>query len=375
MSPRKLITTILLLFIVTRIILTAIGVSSLIIIENTYHTRTGVREQSIETAPLVLKTWAVWDSTHYLKIVKQGYPKSFNPRQFNNYGFFPGYPLVIWIVSTVFFFGNALVAGIVISNICFIIALYFLYRIVEREYNQIIAERTLYIFSLLPFSFIFSGLMSESLFLLLIVLTIYFVQQNKLLPATILAFLATITRPVGIVLIIFLAVRLMRNKEPFFTKIKKIFLTSLGPALGLLSVGTFFYIRSGDFFAYTHTQAGAWNHYFSNPFTEIYKNLISDNIHLVISAVFILLSSAILIYGIRKLRLEYTIFAFGLLFFHLFTGSILASPRYSVVVFPIAIASAYLLRSENSFHFSLIGLGMIQAVCMASWSLGLLFTI
>jgi hypothetical protein len=139
--------------------------------------------------------WGRWDSAWYLQITNGGY--FFTPGKQSAVAFFPLYPLLMSLLKP--FTNSALLAGWLISNVCFLLALILLYKLVEREFSDssIAARAVLYI-AIFPTAFFFSAVYSESLFLLLAAASFYFVRQRKWLYAAMSGMFLAATRIVGV---------------------------------------------------------------------------------------------------------------------------------------------------------------------------------
>ncbi len=154
-----------------------------------------------------LSLWAKWDSQWYIQIARDGY--WFQPLQMSNVAFFPLYPLSVRVLAT-FLGGNLVLAGFVLSNLAFCLALVFLYRLAELELTdpdapkgdegRAAARRTVYYLAFFPTAFFFSTVYTESLFLLLSVATIYFARRRRWVLAAAAGILAAATRNLGVVL-------------------------------------------------------------------------------------------------------------------------------------------------------------------------------
>jgi hypothetical protein len=354
--------------------LTFIGAGSIRMIHDFYNSRWGWQSEEIATAPHYVKAWAMWDSSFYTQIAHEGYPETFDPTVINAYGFLPGYSLVIGYISKFLLFKHTILAGFIVSNISLILAAFFFFRLVEEDYGSDKAQTALYLLIFQPFGFLFSAVMSEGFFLLLSVLTIWYMRKNKLGYAALLGTYAAITRPVGILLLIPIFILLIKNKVPWpkFILQMSLFIASFGA--GIMAVFMYFYIRSGDFFAYFHSQSGAWKHHFSNPLQETYIGLHSA-VHFQYSAYFLIAYTIILLISSRKLKIEYTAYAWPVLFLHTFSGTILSTPRYGAVVFPMAIGGALLLRNEQQRVLTYTLLALLQGACMVAWANGIHFSV
>ncbi|MBZ0279864.1 MAG: hypothetical protein K8L97_03930 [Anaerolineae bacterium] len=141
----------------------------------------------------VLDIWNRWDTVWYLEIVEQGY--SFTPDIKSSVAFFPLYPLMMSII------GSPLFAGLLISNLCFLMALILLYRLIECEAgNRHDAGRAVFYIATFPTAFFFTAAYTESLFLLLSVAVFYCAREQKWGWAALWGLLGAASRPLGILL-------------------------------------------------------------------------------------------------------------------------------------------------------------------------------
>jgi hypothetical protein len=141
--------------------------------------------------------WNRWDTNWYARIVHQGY--SFTPGERNTVAFFPLYPLLISIIKPVI--GNTVAAGLLISNMAFLAALIFLYRLTEAKFeNRLTAGRAVFYIASFPTAFFFTAAYTESLFLLLTVMAAYYAHQRQWTWAAICGALCAATRSFGVLI-------------------------------------------------------------------------------------------------------------------------------------------------------------------------------
>jgi hypothetical protein len=143
----------------------------------------------------VLTVWATVDSAYYAAISQHGYTR------LNETPFFPLYPLLERLL-TPFSGGNPFVAGIIIANVSCLVAFALLRVLVERECGRGVARRTLLYLTIFPFSFFLAAAYTEALFLALSLGTFLAIRGHHWKVASILATLATLSRPVGILLLV-----------------------------------------------------------------------------------------------------------------------------------------------------------------------------
>ena len=145
--------------------------------------------------------WTLWDSQWYLRIAAYGYESITT-------AFFPLYPwLLSWAgpdeIPIAFW-------GILLSNVCFLFALYFLHRLTAIDFDEKTADWTIFLLAFFPTTAFFSAVYTESLFLLLSILSFYCVRKQRWIEAGLFAGLAGLTRNSGWILFIMLSIEYAR---------------------------------------------------------------------------------------------------------------------------------------------------------------------
>jgi len=212
--------------------------------------------------PRFISGLANFDGAQYLLIVREGY------NQFTQ-AYFPIYPLLIKFVS--FIVPNHLLSGLLISNLCFLIGLYFFKQYLMREGEETSPLQVIIFLLLFPTSFFFGALYTEGLFFLLTVLVLWGLQQKKYWLVALMGFLAALTRFVGVFLMIPIGIHVLQNQisrpkvdQPLAEKIKNQNYRSkfknknnyylLTPLLGLLSYMLYLWKTTGDALFFFHSQ-------------------------------------------------------------------------------------------------------------------------
>ena len=119
--------------------------------------------------------WANFDGVHYLSIAKSGY---FQYEQ----AFFPLYPLLIRFLAPLFG-GNFVISGFIISNLSLLFSLFIFWKLIGLDELKLNSEKrkwVLIFFLFFPTAFFFGSLYTESLFLLLILGSFYFLYKKKI---------------------------------------------------------------------------------------------------------------------------------------------------------------------------------------------------
>lgn len=194
-----------------------------------------------------------FDGIHYLLIAKNGY-------QTHEQAFFPLYPLLIKFLAPLFF-NNFFLSAFFISNLSFLLALYF-FSLYLKEIGlkkSVIAFFTILIL-IYPTSFFFGAIYTEGLFFLFLSLTLYFLEKNRAFLAAIFAFFASLTRLIGVFLVmpIFFKIiskpnLLTETKKQKFSVIRFILYITL-PFFGLFLYCFYLWQTTGDPFYFFTSQ-------------------------------------------------------------------------------------------------------------------------
>lgn len=187
----------------------------------------------------LFKAWANWDGGHYLGIAQRGYEYNFQ------YAFFPLYPLVVKLFSIITF-GDAFLAGHLVSTASTILCLIFLYRLVRLKYNEDIAFRSLIYLLLFPSAFFLVSAYTESTYLFFSISAFYFSFKKNWKLACFFGMLTAVTRPFGIFLVFALGIEYFQQINFQYKKIEKNILWFFITPLGLLSYMIFLFNKFGD---------------------------------------------------------------------------------------------------------------------------------
>jgi hypothetical protein len=357
-------------FVMTRLPMIAIAELAAMVIGQ----RPGVHYAA--SANPLLAVWGRWDAEHYLRIATQGY---FGTEP----AFFPLYPLLIRIVSA--FTGSHLVAGLMVSNAASFLALLYLYKLVEHEYNRHVAQRATFFVSIFPTAIFFSAVYSESLFLFLTVASFYYVRERRWVTAGAFGFFAALTRSEGVLLaaplFIEWVVAAREGGREFFRYwlddvVKPLVGMALVP-LGLAAYMAYLWVINGDPLRFSHVQSH-WGRYFAPPWVSLF-----NTVHKIVAAhstqtvaneslelIFTLLMIVVLAVGFRRLRLSYVVYMALSIVIPMCTASLMSMPRFALVLFPMfALFGLWGARPtfQNAYvAFSLPLLGLFT-VLFADW--------
>lgn len=197
----------------------------------------------------LVTAWERFDGLWFLRIATAGYVEDDGSA-----AFFPLYPLVIRIVSPLLG-GHPLAAALLVSNAAFLGALVVLYFLTSSEFDERIARRTVLYLAIFPTAYFFLAPYSESLFLLLVVASLWAARRGKWPLAGLAGALAAATRNVGVLLILPLAVEgILQYREKGHRLAPRLLWTG-AVAAGTLAYLGFWQGFAGDALAPLHQQA------------------------------------------------------------------------------------------------------------------------
>jgi Gpi18-like mannosyltransferase len=195
--------------------------------------------------------WGVfdaWDSGHYGAIATSGYEYADDGKG-HNLAFFPLFPLIIRGVMAV---GLPFqMAGTLINNVAFLIALYCLYFWVKQQHGKDSARWATAVLAWCPLSMFAAVIYTEGLYLLLSTAALQAFDKQRYGWTVLWGAMATATRPTGIALIFALAIASFQQRRPPIA-----YVASFATALGLLSFSLYCAIKFGDPLAFIHAQQG-----------------------------------------------------------------------------------------------------------------------
>ena len=197
----------------------------------------------------LITAWERFDALWFLRIATAGYVDGDGSA-----AFFPLYPMLIRVASPILG-GHPLAAGILISNVAFLGALAVLYFLTSSEFDERTARRTVLYLAVFPTAYFLLAPYSESLFLLLVVTSLWSARRRKWALAGVTGALAAATRNVGVLLILPLAVEaFLQHRERGDLLVPRL-LWSGAVAVGTIAYLGFWQAFGGDVLAPLHQQA------------------------------------------------------------------------------------------------------------------------
>jgi hypothetical protein len=326
--------------------------------------------------------WNRSDAPHYLGIAQHGYQTVGDSRF--HIVFFPLFPILVRAVAAAL--GSYFMAGMLVSNLCLLGVCFFLYRLAVMDgLCDAAAFRAVVFLLVFPASFFLSAPFSESLFLLVSLLVLYYSRQGRFVLAGLFGFLAATTRILGLLLAVPLFLEMISgglkngvrdlNWRRFLKRIWPVFLVPLGTAFYLLINK----LVTGDWLTFLIYQREHWYQQFGSFWNTVYyltqNSLSADyNLAYVLSLpqlVGIFAALILMVVGARRLRGSYNAYSLAYFFAALAPTWLLSGPRYIMAMLPIYFTCA-LLTGKRWVFFAMVSVFLlVQAGLCAAFVSGL----
>ena len=312
----------------------------------------------------IISIWKAWDTNGYLGIAQYGYSSSTVEERHLFIVFFPFYPFLIKIIALVL--QNYLLSALLVSNIAYIFAVFYLYKLVLLDFKSEDALRSIIYLSIFPTAYFLHAAYTESLFLALTIASFYYARKDKWALSGTLGMLAATTRITGIILLPVLVIEYLSQRQYKKENIRKDILWILVIALGFVLYLILNYITYGDPLKFLEIQSGHWSKHLAIPtigffaaWDGIFWRPPADSIQGGwAEIIFALLGLILIIYSFFRLRLSYSLYALATWLLITSTSFWLSIPRYTLSMFPIFILLAILGRRKE-INYAVIFLSLI----------------
>jgi len=340
--------------------------------------------------PGFLNYWAHWDGAWYSEIATQGY----GARAPESTAFFPLYPMLVKLGSALP--GGPSLWGVLISLLCTVFALFFVYRVAENLYGVRAARAATLALAFFPTAFFLNAFYTEALFLAVTAGAVWAARvRRNLVLAGLLGALAAATRNLGVLLLVPLFFEWLRYRREF--GVRGLTGLALVPA-GLAGYAVFLRERFGDPLVFARQQSDYWEREPTDPLTTIGKawHSAGDGVRYVLdpSALFLgapagpsleasntmnlafLISFLLLmLVGFAVLPPGLSIYAFLIALLPVLTPApefpLMSLPRFMLGAFPVFLVMGYLLsRSRPALILCLLlssGLGLALTALFTTW--------
>lgn len=271
-------------------------------------------------------SWAQWDGGHYFEIAEHGYSK------LSDYAFFPLFPMLTKLISP-FFKNNIILSGLIITNTAFLLFLFTIYKYAVGKYGKKVALNTITTFLVFPTTFFAVAFYSEPIFLLFAAIVFLFLNRHSYLASSVSASLASLARPVGIILTLSLFYSYFAQIKFDVRKIDKKFLHLIPSVFGFAIYVIYLWSKTNDPLRFLSVQS-IWNRNVTDPISTILSYFwaylvgevrpVNDYFDLATTLIFLV----ILIAGRRKIPSSLWIFSVLVILIPAASGTLTSMPRY-----------------------------------------------
>ncbi len=314
---------------------------------------------------LYRRAWVKLDTDvpHYFKIAQNGYVATGNDRLL--IVFFPLFPMLLRIFN--FIFKDSFISGIIINAVCSCLSAGMMYKVISQRFSESTAFFAAVICTIMPGSVFFNSPMTEPLFLLLTLCSLYFILKREYIAAGIFAALTGLTRSVGILLFASVFIGAVYDIVWKLKKKEKILPTVLNAVFGLLisTLGTIIYLYInkkvfGNPFMFKTFQDENWNQgiaYFFDTARYIFEYSVSwlksGKIDLglnvgVATLITMFISLIIYAFAVKKMPPTFNIYFLGYYVITMGCTWLLSAVRYMSVSIPLIAAIAFLPKKRIS---------------------------
>ncbi|MFG1866687.1 hypothetical protein [Micromonospora arborensis] len=312
--------------------------------------------------------WFAWDALLYLRLSELPLTGPWN-----DFGFPLLYPFLARPVGALLG-GDTALALLLISNIAFLLALWYGYRLAELLLGDAQAARrfTRYLV-LLPTAFLFQAALTESLFVCLALAAFYHAERRQWLLVGVLGYFLAMSRSVGLLVALPLALVLLGQHDWRLGPRALLGYLRIGWPLLLLPAGWFTFMafcwwRGGDWFAYQHAQQTGWGIEVQNPVPVLLDGLAGEprDAARVLFAVAVL---GVSVAGFRRRELAYLVYGVLMVLVPLSMGPAVYRSllRYLLAAFPVALVLARWARLASVDVWLTAALAVVQGALFVLW--------
>jgi hypothetical protein len=336
-------------FVVARVVvLGALGLAHFIV-DRTHPTEPGV-------AARVHAGLLGWDAGWYEAIARVGY----GPLGHQSLRFFPLVPLVTHALAWLPGLSDG-AALVLLSNVAALVATVLLFALVRRETgDEGVARRSIWFLSLAPAAFVLVMGYAESVLLCFVLGCFLALRPGKasgagrpnFALAGLLGFGAALTRPIGVLVALAIAVELVRWWTRLGAGPRRVGLVAT--AAPVVAVVAFLGCAAhvvGDFWAPLRVQLESTHHGgLSDPFATLFddaRGLLHHHVGTALHVPWVLLALVFLVVCWRRLPASYTVLAAAIMAVAVAGSNLDSFERYALSAFPLTVAAALVVRGPR----------------------------
>jgi len=318
---------------------------------------------------LIFSIWQRWDALWYQEIASEGYQAGNNTA-----AFFPLFPLLSRIASLPYL-GNVVLGQLAVTTIACVVAFVLLYRLTRIDLGRRAAIVAVLLVALSPVGFFLLAPYTEALYLATTLAAFWFARERRPWLAGLAGAAAALTRLQGGLLLIPLGYLAWRDLRAG-TLSPRSAPAWVMPAVGLFVALAYPRIVLGESGSPIDLQR-AWGARLAPPWETIGDAIghiarRGDPIE-VLNLASIVGLTALGLYGVRRLRTEYGLYALALLALLWVRDTdnlspLMSAARYGLVIFPCFMVGGALLRARPGLAVSLLAASAaVQVALFVYW--------
>lgn len=337
-----------------------------------------------------LDSFVRWDGSHYLNLAQNGYANAIEDGKHLFLVFYPMYPWLIRLAQLLV--RDYVLAGILVSFLCYGGGCCFFYFLMEQEYGEKAAVHGLALISIFPFGFYYGMVMTESLYFLVASAFLYYVRNHKWELAGLWGILACLTKVQGILLFLAAFAEVCYSERPllllkerrFGIALKKCVLPLALVTVMFLGTGIYLlinYLVEGNPFRFMYYQRTHWgNALCAMPHTlkYIFSYVRNEWFHSAAMAIWIpelllfFFYIASIVYGfIKKMRITYWVYLIAFFILTYSSTWLISGGRYTLSAIPVFMLGGQWMsgyeKEGKVVYFLSISLFMVYFIGNFMW--------
>lgn len=337
---------------------------------------------------VLLQSWQQFDANWYLTIAARGY---FGPQPT---AFFPLYPALIhaatWIVGS----QNALGAAMVIANLGTLGAFIAIALLAAGEdHAPAAAWRTLRVFAAYPLAYFLTAPYTEGIFVAFAAATLLSARRGAWRWAAVFAFLAALTRPTGLALILPVLYEYGRQhdwwrretwRDAWRAQLAPSALAAAAVAIGaapaaIAAYSAYCWLRVGDPIMWIRAQTIYWGHrripiwdtLWHGTLNVLSPGLTDAQARTLVNIFPVLAFAVIALVVIRRIPLMFTLYTFGVLYLSLASpvvtnnSYVTSDGRYMLAAVPIFLVLGRWTKERPWLDLLLVSGGFLAQAVLA----------
>ncbi|HEY5318028.1 MAG TPA: mannosyltransferase family protein, partial [Solirubrobacteraceae bacterium] len=320
-----------------------------------------------------------WDGLWYRRVAGLGYPDHTLHIQ-STLGFFPLYPMLMWLVQHMFVC-SIFLAGILVSGVGGFITTVLIERLSAGWWGREASRRAVLLFCFFPGSIVFSMVYSEGVLLPLVAGCLLALERRRWLLAGVLAAFATAVGPTAVAIIPACAVAALMEIRRRGWKPNRALIAPVLAPLGIVAFGAFLWVWTGSPFASYYAQHHEWSEktnplalvtivirlitesHFTHSFVSINLNYISG----LIGAVFLASALYLLVKMRPHISAPALVWTLGVGFLAVTSENVPPNPRLLITAFPAVLVVAYRFKGKAFNRMMVLSVSLLVVMSAASW--------